>query len=268
MKIIAILMFVLTISPAILGQEILDNRADSRVEYELQYKKDTNSSRYLTDLFYLDICGNQQSFFYSRKTQFRDSIRNAMLQNGENNYDILEEIRTIPKGAAWYLNKNFKYRKFTYYYNILKEISYSTNELTIPTWNFTNDTLTINGALCYKAIAQMLGREWIAWYDPSIAINDGPWILWGLPGLIVRAYDSNKYFIFECMDYGKLPYKTYTNLAHDNIASIKTTLEKVVLYEKLLNENPDELLMILYNAKMVGEKKTKKYNYISIINHK
>jgi len=57
-------------------------------------------------------------------------------------------------------------------------------------WSLSEDTMTVCGYLCNKAVSSYGGREWTAWYAPEIAISDGPWKLYGLPGLILKAIDS------------------------------------------------------------------------------
>lgn len=75
-----------------------------------------------------------------------------------------------------------------------KMINFFYTEEAIPPidWKITQDTTRFAGLRCQKATALFKGREWIAWFAPSIPFPCGPWKLNGLPGLIVEAYDSKK----------------------------------------------------------------------------
>lgn len=66
-------------------------------------------------------------------------------------------------------------------------------------WILSEDTMTVCGYLCNKAVASYGGREWTAWYAPDIAISDGPWKLYGLPGLILKAIDSTGEHSFDAV---------------------------------------------------------------------
>lgn len=66
-------------------------------------------------------------------------------------------------------------------------------------WKLKEDTSTVCGYRCYKAITKYGGREWIAWYSPEIAVSDGPWKLFGLPGLILKAQDATATHTFEAI---------------------------------------------------------------------
>ncbi|WP_300504286.1 GLPGLI family protein [uncultured Duncaniella sp.] len=66
-----------------------------------------------------------------------------------------------------------------------------------PEWAIGDSTKTILGYECVEAIADYRGRRWTAWFAPEIPIQDGPWKLCGLPGLILEAYDANNDYIFE-----------------------------------------------------------------------
>ena len=57
-------------------------------------------------------------------------------------------------------------------------------------WTLTDDTLTISGLLCNRATGKLYGMQWTAWYTEEMASSAGPWKLRGLPGLIVKAEDS------------------------------------------------------------------------------
>lgn len=55
------------------------------------------------------------------------------------------------------------------------------------------DTMTINGYKCKKAIVTFLGdSKAVVWYAPNIPISDGPsWFL-GLPGLVIKVSINNE----------------------------------------------------------------------------
>ena len=64
-------------------------------------------------------------------------------------------------------------------------------------WKITKDTLSFSGVQCQKAFATIEGKNWVAWFAPNLPFQSGPWLLNGLPGLIVDAYDENKNIHFQ-----------------------------------------------------------------------
>jgi GLPGLI family protein len=63
-------------------------------------------------------------------------------------------------------------------------------------WTLTEDTMTIGGYLCYKAMGKYAGRTWTAWYTEDIPMSAGPWKLCGLPGMILKAVDAENIHSF------------------------------------------------------------------------
>jgi len=67
-------------------------------------------------------------------------------------------------------------------------------------WNILDDTLTVSGYLCNKAITNYGGRRWTAWFTEEVASTAGPWKFHGLPGLIVKCFDDDVIFTFELFE--------------------------------------------------------------------
>ena len=226
----------LFVATGLSAQEVIDNTAFYRAEYTFRYKRDSTKTGYHKDNYHLDICKNGRSVFYSRATQYRDSVKMALLENGVHWMEVVERIRTIPSGLYWSVDKRFNEGKYHYASKLSIRDFRAVEDLEMPQWNLEQDTLTINGHLCHKATAEVAGRVWEAWYAPGIPINDGPWLLWGLPGLIIHAKDSNGYFKFRCENVGQLavPYKIVLPADGKEVIEMKmqALLEAEQMYEK------------------------------------
>ena len=69
-----------------------------------------------------------------------------------------------------------------------------------PDWQIIPDsTTTIIGYHCQLAKTNFKGRTWLAWYAEDIPVPEGPWKLFGLPGLILRAYDAQQQFYLNAI---------------------------------------------------------------------
>ena len=64
-------------------------------------------------------------------------------------------------------------------------------------WVIKNEIKFISNIKCQKAEAFIRGRHYVAWFAPEIPINDGPWKIYGLPGLILEAIDVKNKVRFE-----------------------------------------------------------------------
>lgn len=66
-------------------------------------------------------------------------------------------------------------------------------------WELSDDTLTVSGYHCQKAVGKYAGRTWTAWYSEDVPASFGPWKLRGLPGMILKAEDADGIFSFTCV---------------------------------------------------------------------
>ena len=76
-------------------------------------------------------------------------------------------------------------------------------------WEVSEDTMIVAGYLCQKAICHFRGRDFVAWFTPEIPINNGPWKFGGLPGLIMKIYDKDEIFVYECVKVEQSDFKIY-----------------------------------------------------------
>lgn len=65
-----------------------------------------------------------------------------------------------------------------------------------PEWEFIDESKVIMGYQCFKAVSDYRGRRWTAWFTPEIPVQEGPWKLCDLPGLILEAEDNHKEYHF------------------------------------------------------------------------
>ena len=97
------------------------------------------------------------------------------------------------------------------------------------------DTTTVIGYLCQKATCYFRGRNYTAWFTTDIPISNGPWKFGGLPGLILKIYDNDKLYTFECI---KIENGNFTIRKYDHIKDNKNVnRQKLLKLQKKLNEN-------------------------------
>ncbi len=250
-----VLLLVLVSAPMLAhSQEILDH-AYIRANYEFSYKTDPKQIEYSkTDLMYLDI-GKKASKFYSRNEQIRDSIGEEGLQKGLSAFEINELRRGYPRGtrSVYYNLQNEKKRTETS--NFVFLFTYYDETIKIPQWKIENDTKIISSYNCQKATAHYLGRDWTVYFALEIPINQGPWKLWGLPGLIIQASDENNFFNYTLIGLKSLEDKipiVFVHTTHDGknyTKNDKTSFRKI---EKLYHEDNNEFMDVYLGVKTIS----------------
>ena len=72
-------------------------------------------------------------------------------------------------------------------------------ETVTPQWTIYNDEIQLLGYTAKKATTTFRGRNYTAYFTLDIPINDGPWKLFGLPGLILEAETDDGILKFEAI---------------------------------------------------------------------
>ena len=134
-----------------------------------------------------------ESKFYSPTTEYIDSLKStpngaAKLNEiargavGSGNFDGIPQ-----NDGSYYIVKSFTDNNMRCYDSTGMEILYYDESPDGWEWEITDSTKTVLGYECIKATSDYHGRKWQTWFAPEIPINNGPWKLHGLPGLILEA---------------------------------------------------------------------------------
>ncbi len=181
----------------------LDTTAQSyRVWYSYQYKTDKESERYRGDMDMKVDVSDGKAVWYSEKTFLRDSLMQlAFNEDGTINQKIYNELVDHPgtgEGMVTFLD--FNGRKLTQCRKHLWVLINGDADLETPQWEITDETtVSREGYNVRKAVADYMGRSWTVWYTEEVPLPYGPWLFYGLPGLIIMATDSEELFIFRYM---------------------------------------------------------------------
>ncbi len=135
--------------------------------------------------------------FNQKKSIFRWNINNINYHNKDDaiRSKIIKKAYTDSIGRINLYNSEkdslFSRKYLVDQVYILKEKNPQIN------WSITNTTKKIGNYICTKATTHFRGKDYTVWFTPKIPVPYGPWKLNGLPGLILKAYDTNRDIIFS-----------------------------------------------------------------------
>lgn len=194
----------LCIASVLFAQE--EYTTDYKVQYELTYHADSlNLDASQSEFLYL-FSGSKQSVYTNHNIAFQEEIeKNMKLQKASGQ-------GYVDWNKASGQDTNFE---DTYYKNLEEDKVYVSREMlekqygylepNIPIkWNLTEDSKEFLGYTVQKATTYFAGRSYIAWFTLEIPLNDGPYVFYGLPGLIVELYDEKKHYHFKMQSIEKL----------------------------------------------------------------
>ena len=108
--------------------------------------------------------------------------------------------------------------------------SYYTEPWPQMTWTLGTEHQTIIGYDCQKATCHWRGRDYVAWFTAAIPVKAGPWKFGGLPGLILKVYDTERLYTFEavglekgCYAIEKYEYKGYKKSKRAEVQNYQRT---------------------------------------------
>ena len=194
-----LIFILLLITEGISAQKVIDT-AYMKCQYKYTHVKDTITGQKGDDLLMLQI-GHKVSKCYSLYTALCDSV--SALPNGK---EVLHQqikqafsTNTEPphKRMRAYVYKNYPDGQMTVTDGISSQDYIYTDSLYLQNWEIKDSIKTVMGYSVQMAECDFRGRHWIAWFAEDIPLNNGPWKLGNLPGLIMEAYSDGMQNHFE-----------------------------------------------------------------------
>ncbi len=230
----------------------------------------------------LDI-GDTTAVFYNKNYRLYDSeLTKVKAQGGDN--AMIDQLPVIggkysPKNDLQIIVGNPKRGKYTYYKQVLSSDLKYEDQVPSIKWQLNDSTKTICEYECKQAVGSVYGRTWTVWYSIELPLNYGPYILNGLPGLIMAARDSEGLFDFKAVGVENAPenalVSVYKEDSHQKctrkrflqLRSESEGINKDQLVDRILSQRTSGEKVIVYtvsgtDAKVDNEVEVPKYNHL------
>ena len=219
-------------------QSIIDT-VSFRFVYDVQARVFEQSTRMKPDLHYLDIGTTGVSHYYSTWQLSTIHIIDSVFRIGGSSADynrVRQEKGIEPSNFMYFIFKNYPQKGLqTVDYPSVDFFQYQ--EPMGQEWDLIEGDTVVLEHPCQKAKCHYHGKEWTAYYATDIPMSEGPWKLCGLPGLILRAYDSDGAFVFNCIEIHQNVGEQLSMMDEKKKIMKPEQVHKLV---ELIDENPDQ----------------------------
>ena len=167
------------------------------------------------------LVNNNKSIYYSQNKQDGyEALKKDIISGATNSINIANKSASYGSGLESEIVVN-NMKGFNIFDKLEPDFTYNAiDSFGIPKWKILNDTTRVMGLLCIKATTTFRGRNYTAWYNEAIPLKNGPWKLCGLPGLIMKAFDDQHYFEFECQEITNNPKEKFVLEDYNNLKQI------------------------------------------------
>jgi GLPGLI family protein len=174
------------------------------VTYSLKFQEDSLNPEYIRQEDMFLFIGEKTSKFISKNYFKFDTLKRKIKSFSE--YELMISGPNKQTSGTAFQHQSFKnYPKgrLTCIEHIIDGTFKYEENMGLFNWQLTNETATLYGYKVQKAITEFGGRKWIAWFAPELPFSDGPYKFNGLPGLIVKLYDSRNHYVYEFISIQK-----------------------------------------------------------------
>lgn len=267
-----LLLLTLTIFTLNLNSQEISKKVDYVVTYEFSYVIDTSNCSMSPSFDFLLMHANHESRFYPANKLFNDSmgvvweLANPHLANPKTQEEIQEAVNQFTTNMRTWKKNNpveFVIRK-DFEHNLFQSVVRFSlppkhlEESLILKWDILPAQDTILGVRCHQAKTKYGGRNYTAYFAPSIPIPDGPYIFSGLPGLILKITDDQGWFLFLAK---QITVKAQDRFWHTNyINPVSQKIDRTAYVEAMSNMKNNPKLRFDAKPEKILEIKNRRKN--------
>lgn len=159
-----------------------------RISYRMNYKPDSLGDEVKSREMIL-LIKDHESKFYANDQYLNDSLVMKKEKAGEEVRKKYDYQFMVFKD-----NRRKEIRRFTV---LLRDVYSISEKSPALGWKITAATARIGDYNCQKAMLTYSNRTWEAWFTTDIALQNGPYVFDGLPGLIVYMKDTGNNYEFS-----------------------------------------------------------------------
>ena len=197
--------------------------------YKLNYQPDSTNPGFRANEYMRLQIGKSISKFESEGTFLADSLSNTIDERSSAEpmtQEYVNKMMSLPTSRFGFKIYKDPQRNLLYSYDAVGEKLYRyTETLPLYKWKLLPDQSTIAGYKCQKATTSFAGRNYVAWFTRAIAIADGPYKFFGLPGLIIKVYDTRQQYVFELAKLTNVSY--ISSITPQVKTTIRTTKKEI-----------------------------------------
>lgn len=190
------------------------------------------------DEFVLLVSDNR-SAFYSRNARTYAEAKDSLERLGVPPMEMLGTLQRMRKGKSIEIYKNQpKMGKYICNEEVAQSFRFE-DKLPQIAWSIGNETKNVLGYNCQKAVGKLYGREWTVWFTMEIPVSEGPWLLTGLPGLVLEALDAESIFRFTAIEIGQ---DKQSSVEPNAKKFIKCSRKELMEYREKFDEDPISMI--------------------------
>lgn len=159
-----------------------------RISYRMNYKPDSLGDEVKSREMVL-LIKDHESKFYSKDQYLNDSVVMKRQKAGEEFQKKYDYHFMVIKD-----NSRKKIQRFTV---LLRDVFKISEKSPVFRWKIGTATGKIGAYNCQKAMLTYSNRTWEAWFTTDIALQNGPYVFDGLPGLIVYMKEAKNNYEFS-----------------------------------------------------------------------
>jgi len=226
--------------PRGVGKNIVIGQAQLEVQYAQNATDVKDEATYL-DLHVLQA-GKTVSKHFSRFLELGDSLYDAYMRANPNAEGVPSTFYTMGReGQYWseyqsteIFTESGQHTCYAWMpWAMERYNAYYIESANQQQWTLGSEHQTILGHDCQQATCEWRGRKFVAWFACDIPVRLGPWTFGGLPGLILKLYDSDHLYAWEAVSLrsGTFPikkrdYKGFRKDSRDHIHKLQVAANR------------------------------------------